>query len=87
MEEIIDELVKEYGESSLKYFYNDHVQNLPLISVFEAERVNVIIYSSYALERDWNREKLSSKVPTKDINKLISHYMMLLFRTDLFDRI
>ncbi|HEM3526224.1 TPA: hypothetical protein U1B46_000840 [Streptococcus suis] len=87
MEEIIDELVKEYGESSLKYFYNDHVQNLPLISVFEAERVNVIIYSSYALERDWNREKLSSKVPTEDINVLISLYMKLLFGTDLFDRI
>ncbi|KEY47551.1 hypothetical protein EH70_07230 [Streptococcus equinus] len=86
MKEIINELIKQYGEESLKYFYKTEQGNY-LISVYEAGNARIIIYNEYSLKAASNFKRLSTETPDSDYNELISVYLNLLFRTDLFDRI
>ena len=90
MKEIIKEIVEKYGEKSLKFFYKDFEQGVPLISVYEARNSNIIIYSEYSLKmlkELEGSEDLSAENPDREFNVLISMYLNLLFRTDLLDRI
>lgn len=87
MKEIIQELIETYGEKSLKYFYKDFEQGTSLISVYEAKNANIIIYSEYSLKVLQDFKTPSADTPDRKYNELISIYLNLLFRTDIFDRI
>lgn len=87
MKEVIQELIETYGEKSLKYFYKDFEQDTSLISVYEAPNANIIIYSEYSLEVLQGFKNPSADTPDRKYNELISVYLNLLFRTDIFDRI